>query len=88
MGDLDGIQTAIRVQRIHSGCRVVLFSATVLDDTQLRKVRLMGFDFLRKPLHPLGLLTHLRMLDTRFMEEIPSDDGIRVFATTATVTMS
>ena len=78
MGNLDGIQTAVRVRRIHSGCRVVLFSATVLDDTQLRKVRLMGFDFLRKPLHPLGLLTHLRMLDTRFMEEISPDDGLRV----------
>lgn len=78
MGIIDGIQTAVRVQRLHSDCKVVLFSATVLDDHQLRKIRLMGFDFLRKPLHPLGLLTHLRMLDTRFMEKISPDDGFRV----------
>lgn len=78
MGNLDGIQTAVHVRRIHSGCRVVLFSANFLDDAQLKKIRLMGFDFLRKPLHPIGLLAHLRMLDTRFMEEIAPDDGLRV----------
>jgi DNA-binding response OmpR family regulator len=78
MGNLDGIQAAFRVRRIHPACKVVLFSANVLDDLQLKKIRLLGFDFLRKPLHPIGLLTHLRMLDARFMEEIPPDDGLRV----------
>jgi DNA-binding response OmpR family regulator len=78
MGNLDGIQAAYRVRRIHPACKVVLFSANVLDDLQLKKIRLLGFDFLRKPLHPIGLLTHLRMLDARFMEEIPPDDGLRV----------
>lgn len=78
MGKLDGIQAALRVRRIHPVCKVVLFSANVLDDLQLKKIRLLGFDFLRKPLHPIGLLTHLRMLDARFMEEIPPDDGLKV----------
>lgn len=78
MGNLDGIQAALRVRRIHPVCKVVLFSANVLDDLQLKKIRLLGFDFLRKPLHPIGLLTHLRMLDARFMQEVPLDDGLQV----------
>ncbi len=78
MGELDGVQAAARVRRIAPECKVVLFSATVLDDLQLRKVRLLGFDFLRKPLHPIGLLAHLRLLDTRFMDEIPAGDGWRL----------
>lgn len=78
MGELDGMQTAARVRRIAPTCRVVLFSATVLDDLQLRKMRLLGFDFLRKPLHPIGLLAHLRMLDPRFMHPIPAEEGLRL----------
>jgi DNA-binding response OmpR family regulator len=76
MGELDGVQAAVRVRRIAPACKVVLFSANLLDDLQLRKVRLLGFDFLRKPLHPIGLLAHLRMLDTRFMDEIPAEEGL------------
>lgn len=78
MGELDGVQAAARVRRIAPSCKVVLFSATILDELQLRKVQLLGFDFLRKPLHPIGLLAHLRMLDTRFMDEIPAEDGLRI----------
>lgn len=78
MGELDGIQAASRVQRLCPECKVVLFSANLLEEPQLRKIRLLGFDFLRKPLHPIGLLTHLRMLDPRFMEELSPDEAMRV----------
>jgi DNA-binding response OmpR family regulator len=78
MGDLDGIQTARRVRRFCPYCKVVLFTATILDDGQLQEVRRLGFDFLRKPLHPVRLLAHLRMLDTRFMQEVPANEGLRV----------
>jgi CheY-like chemotaxis protein len=78
MGELDGMQAAMRVRRISPACKVVLFSANLLSDLQLRKVRLLGFDFLRKPLHPVSLLAHLRMLDTRFMMEIPADEAMRI----------
>ena len=83
MGELDGVQAAVRVRRIAPSCKVVLFSATILDELQLRKVRLLGFDFLRKPLHPIGLLAHLRMLDPRFMDEIPADEALRLLRTHA-----
>jgi len=78
MGPMDGVQAALGVRRIHPVCKVVLFSANVLDDLQLKKIRMLGFDFLRKPLHPIGLLTHLRMLDVRFMEEIPPEEGLKI----------
>lgn len=78
MGELDGMQAAVRVRRISPDCKVVLFSANLLSELQLRKVRLLGFDFLRKPLHPVGLLAHLRMLDTRFMVEIPAEEAMRI----------
>lgn len=84
MGQLDGVQAASRVRKLCPECKVVLFSANMLDEMQLRKIRLMGFDFLRKPLHPIGLLTHLRMLDPRFMEELPPDEALRVFRDYAT----
>ncbi len=78
MGDLDGIQAASRVRRFCPACKVVLFSANVLNDAQVKVVRRMGFDFLRKPLHPIGLIAHLRLLDTRFMEEVLPEEGMRV----------
>lgn len=78
MGALDGIQAASRVRRLCPDCKVVLFSANMLEEPQMRKIRLLGFDFLRKPLHPIGLLTHLRMLDPRFMEELPPEEAVRV----------
>ena len=78
MGELDGVQAAVRVRRLVPACKVVLFSANVLTELQLRKIRLLGFDFLRKPLHPIGLLAHLRMLDPRFMDEIPAEEGLRI----------
>jgi len=60
MGAMDGIEAAMRVRQMCPQCKVVVFSATMVDhDTRLR-LRELGFDFLRKPLHPSQLMAHLR----------------------------
>ncbi len=60
MGHLNGIEAAIRVREKAPGCKVVVFSATMVDHETQARLKELGFDFLRKPLHPSHLLTHLR----------------------------
>jgi DNA-binding response OmpR family regulator len=60
MGDLNGIEAALRVRERWPACRVVFFSATMVDNETHHRLQELGFDFLRKPLHPSHLLAHLR----------------------------
>jgi len=60
MGAMDGIEAAIRVQQMCPECKVVVFSATMVDHETRLRLRTLGFDFLRKPLHPSHLMAQLR----------------------------
>ncbi len=60
MGNLNGIEAALRVREQWPACKVVFFSAAMVDDETHHRLRELGFDFLRKPLHPSHLLAHLR----------------------------
>lgn len=60
MGAMDGIEAAKRIRALLPECKVVVFSATMVDHETRLKLRALGFDFLRKPLHPSRLMAHLR----------------------------
>lgn len=60
MGAMDGIEAAKRIRAFLPQCKVVVFSATMVDHETRAKLRNLGFDFLRKPLHPSRLMAHLR----------------------------
>lgn len=60
MGAMDGIEAATRIRARFPECKVVMFSATMVDHETRSKLRSMGIEFLRKPLHPSRLLAHLR----------------------------
>lgn len=60
MGTLNGIEAALRVREKWPACKVVVFSATMVDPETHNRLKELGFDFLRKPLHPSHLLAHLR----------------------------
>lgn len=60
MGAMDGIEAATQIRNLLPQCKVVVFSATMVDHETRLKLRALGFDFLRKPLHPSQLLAHLR----------------------------
>lgn len=60
MGVMDGIEAAQRIRLRWPECKIVVFSATMVDHETRLRLRSLGFDFLRKPLHPSQLLAHLR----------------------------
>jgi CheY-like chemotaxis protein len=60
MGSMDGIEAAIRVREMFPRCKVVVFSATMVDHQTQARLNRLGFDFLRKPLHPDQLMAQLR----------------------------
>lgn len=60
MGSMDGIEAAERIRALVPHCKVVVFSANMVDQETRVKLRSLGFDFLRKPLHPSRLMAHLR----------------------------
>ena len=60
MGEMDGIKAATLVREMYPECKVVVFSATMVDHETRQRLRDLGFDFLRKPLHPSRLMAHLR----------------------------
>ena len=60
MHEMDGIQTALRLRTIHPRCRVILFSASAMSETEEHRIEESGFEFLHRPLHPAQVLHHLR----------------------------
>jgi DNA-binding NtrC family response regulator len=60
MHRIDGIQTALRIRTLHPRCRVILFSAAAVTETELHRIDESGFEFLWRPLHPTQVLHHLR----------------------------
>jgi DNA-binding response OmpR family regulator len=64
MLELSGIEIAIRLQRKHLGCRVLLFSGQAATTDLLAVARTGGhkFEILTKPVHPNDLLAGIRRL--------------------------
>ena len=64
MPDLDGVQTAIRIQRACPDARILLFSGQAATSDLLQRARAEGhtFDLLPKPIHPARLVAALRKL--------------------------
>jgi len=62
MPDMNGIEAAIRIRKIHPGCKILLFSGQAATADLLEKARLQGheFEILAKPVHPQDLLAKLR----------------------------
>lgn len=60
MRRIDGIQTALRIRKLHPRCRVILFSAAAVSEPDLDRIQESGFEFLPRPLHPVEVLHHLR----------------------------
>ena len=60
MHEMDGIQTALRMRDLHPRCRVILFSASAISETEEHRIEESGFEFLYRPLHPAQVLHHLR----------------------------
>jgi DNA-binding response OmpR family regulator len=63
MHQLDGVETAVRIRKLHPECRIILFSASLLSAANRRKISSLGFEFLERPLHPEDLLA--RVIGTR-----------------------
>ena len=64
MPDLDGVQTAIRIQRSCPDARILLFSGQAATSDILERARAEGhnFELLPKPIHPARLLAAIRKL--------------------------
>ena len=64
MPDLDGVQTAIRIQRACPTARILLFSGQSATSDLLQRARAEGhtFDLLPKPIHPARLIAALHKL--------------------------
>ena len=62
MGDLNGIDAAIRIRELLPEIKVLLFSGQAATANLLEIARSRGYDFeiLTKPVHPQDLLTRLR----------------------------
>lgn len=63
MRQVDGVETAVRIRKLHPKCRIILFSASALSPSNRRKISHLGFEFLERPLHPEDLLA--RVIGTR-----------------------
>jgi CheY-like chemotaxis protein len=62
MGDLNGIDAAIRIRQLLPEIKVLLFSGQAATANLLENARTRGYEFeiLTKPVHPQDLLTRLR----------------------------
>jgi CheY-like chemotaxis protein len=62
MGDLNGIDAAIRIRELLPEIKVLLFSGQAATANLLEKARTRGYEFeiLSKPVHPQDLLARLR----------------------------
>ena len=54
MGKIDGIETALRIRETQPQCRIILFTASPVGQDLYQKIDDLGFEFLRRPLQPLG----------------------------------
>jgi CheY-like chemotaxis protein len=62
MGDISGIDAAIKILAMLPDCKILLFSGQAATVDLLEKARLQGhvFEILAKPVHPSDLLAKIR----------------------------
>ncbi len=62
MGDMNGIDAAIRIRELLPRCKILLFSGQAATADLLEKARKEGheFEILAKPVHPQDLLAKLK----------------------------
>ena len=61
MQGIDGVEAAIQIRQRCPACRIILFTASSMRHTIQARIRILGFEFLHRPLHPwdvLALLGH------------------------------
>jgi|SRR5579863_212549 len=64
MSRLDGIEAARRIRALHAECRIILFTAHPVSAALIQLIDGLGFELLRRPLHPDRVLkTLLRQPD-------------------------
>lgn len=81
MRRMDGVNTALHIRNLHPECRIILFSAYRVSDSEQVRIDESGFEFLPRPLHPKDVLERLRSAKkTRvipwanaFSAQVPSD---------------
>jgi CheY-like chemotaxis protein len=62
MGDMNGLDAALRIRRICPGCKIILLSGTMAANEVLNSAPAEGssFEFHSKPVHPEFLLNRVR----------------------------
>ncbi len=60
MQGIDGVEAAIQIRKLHPKCRIILFTASPVRQPIQARIRLLGFEFLQRPLHPWDVLSLLQ----------------------------
>ncbi len=60
MHRLNGIQAAVLMRGIHPTCRIILFSASPISESEQATIDECGFEFLARPLRPDEVLKQLQ----------------------------
>ncbi len=60
MNQVDGIEAARMIRKLHPECRVILFTASQVSDKTKQMIDGLGFELLPRPLHPQQILSRLR----------------------------
>jgi len=59
MSQINGIETAERIRRLHPECRVILFTAQAVPTAMRQQIHRLKFELLQRPLHPEAVLKAL-----------------------------
>lgn len=60
MHRVDGIEAAQMIRKLHPDCRVILFTASQVNEKMKQTIDGLGFELLQRPLHPQRVLSRLR----------------------------
>ncbi len=59
MQQVNGIDTAKALRRIHPQVRIILFTASAISAIARKRIEELGFEFLQRPLHPSEVIAQL-----------------------------
>jgi len=59
MHKINGIQAAVHIRTLYPTCRIILFSASAINESEQAAIDECGFEFLHRPLHPKEVLNQL-----------------------------
>lgn len=60
MNRVDGIEAARTIRKLHPECRVILFTASQVNEKTRQTIVGLGFELMQRPLHPQRVLSRLR----------------------------